>query len=176
MLEWDGQITKGSTAALKYYYWLKALDEAEQSAWVRSLVQDYDSIVEQRPPWNIEFNAELIPVIRETWLQGLDEMRSNLGDTAQPWGRVFRAGRDDATWPVGGGGGDLLDLTTLRTMLYDEPNEHHQRHGFAGQTSTQLVVLSKPIQRWIYPPVGQSDRPESPHYRDQAGWCFRNGH
>ena len=172
MLEWDGQITKDSTAALKYYYWLKALDEAEQSAWVRSLVQDYDSIVEQRPPWNIELNAELLAVIRETWLQGLDEMRSNHGDTAQPWGRVFRAGRDDVTWPVGGGGGDLLDLTTLRTMLYHEPNERHERHGVAGQTSTQVVVLSKPIQSWIYLPVGQSDRPESPHYRDQAGTVF----
>ena len=85
---------------------------------------------------------------------------------------MFRAGRDDVTWPVGGGGGDLLDLTTLRTMLYDEPNEHHERHGVAGQTSTQVVVLSKPIQSWIYLPVGQSDRPESPHYRDQAGTVF----
>ena len=132
MLEWDGQITKDSAAALKYYHWLKALDEAEQGAWVRSLVQDYDSIVEQRPPWDIELSAELLAVIRETWLQGLDEMRSNLGDTAQPWGRVFRAGRDDVTWPVGGGGGDLLDLTTLRSMVYSQSNEHHERHGLAG--------------------------------------------
>ena len=117
-------------------------------------------------------SAELLAVIRETWLQGLDEMRSNLGDTVQPWGRVFRAGRDDVTWPVGGGGGDLLDLTTLRSMVYSQPNEHHERHGFAGQTSTQVVALSNPIQSWIYLPVGQPGRLESPHYRDQAGTVF----
>ena len=119
-----------------------------------------------------ELSAELLAVIRETWLQGFDEMRSDFGDTAQPWGRMFRAGRDDLTWPVGGGGGALLDLTTLRTMLYDEPNEHHKRHGVARQTSTQVVVLSQPIQSWIYLPVGLSDRPESAHYRDQAGTVF----
>jgi hypothetical protein len=33
-------------------------------------------------------------------------------------------------------------------------------------------VLSQPIQSWIYLPVGQSDRPGSPHYTDQAEKLF----
>ena len=59
-------------------------------------------------------------------------------------------------------------------MGYADADENHQRHGNRGQTSTQLVVLSKPIRSWVYLPVGQSDRPESPHYRDQAQTVFAN--
>ena len=172
LLNWEGQLTKDSTAALKYYYWRSALNQVSQGAEIRSLVDDHMSIVEQRPPRPLALSEAQLAVLREAWIAGLDEMRSHFADTAQHWGRVFRVGRDDASWPVGGGGGDHLGLTTLRTLVYLEPNERHERHGFAGQTSTQLVVLSKPIQSWIYLPVGQSDRPDSPHYRDQAETVF----
>jgi hypothetical protein len=32
--------------------------------------------------------------------------------------------------------------------------------------------LSKPVRSWTYVPIGQSDRPSSPHYRDQAEKLF----
>jgi hypothetical protein len=32
--------------------------------------------------------------------------------------------------------------------------------------------LSKPIRSWTYVPIGQSDRPKSPHYNDQAEKIF----
>jgi len=57
-------------------------------------------------------------------------------------------------------------------MGYEEANGDQQRNGNRGQTSTQIVELSKPIRSWIYLPVGQSDRPSSPHYRDQAETVF----
>ena len=172
MLGWDGQITKDNTAALKYYYWRTALDETEAGPGIRDLVDDHYAIVEQRPPRPVELSGEQLATVSEAWLAGLENMRSHFGDTAQPWGRVFRAGRDDVTWPVGGGGGDHLGLTTMRTMGYAGANENLERHGVSGQTSTQIVVLSDPIQSWIYLPTGQSDRPESPHYRDQAETVF----
>jgi acyl-homoserine lactone acylase PvdQ len=59
-------------------------------------------------------------------------------------------------------------------MGYAEANGDFERNGNRGQTSTQVVVLSKPIRSWIYLPVGQSDRPESAHYRDQAETVFGN--
>jgi acyl-homoserine-lactone acylase len=99
-------------------------------------------------------------------------MAVELGGTDAPWGRVFRVGRGDASWPVDGGGGDHLGLTTLRTMGYDEPNGSAERWGNRGQTSTQVIELSQPITSWIYLPVGQSDRPGSPHYTDQAERVF----
>jgi len=46
------------------------------------------------------------------------------------------------------------------------------RWGRGGQTSTQVIVLSKPIRSWTYVPIGQSDHPDSPHYRDQAEKLF----
>ncbi|MBI4832725.1 MAG: penicillin acylase family protein, partial [Candidatus Lindowbacteria bacterium] len=49
---------------------------------------------------------------------------------------------------------------------------NHTRWGESGQTSTQVVVLSNPIKSWAYLPIGESDRPESPHYRDQAEKLF----
>ena len=174
LANWDGQLSKNSTAALKYYYWRSALNEIPEGSEIRALVDDQLSIVEQRPPRPIKLSRKQLNLVREAWLAGLDQMRSHFGDSNQLWGRVFRVGRDDMSWPVGGGGGDHLGLTTLRSMVYAEPNEQHERHGFGGQTSTQLVVLSKPIKSWIYLPVGQSDRPESPHYRDQAKTVFSN--
>ena len=57
-------------------------------------------------------------------------------------------------------------------MGYAEANGAWERYGNRGQTSTQIVVLSKPIQSWLYLPVGQSDRADSPHYRDQAELVF----
>ncbi len=172
ILGWDGQITKDSTAALKYYYWRAALDEIEAGPAIRDLVDDHYSIVEQRPPRAIELDDEQLATVREAWLNGLNRIRSDLGDTTQPWGRVFRTGRDGVTWPVGGGGGDHLGLTTMRTMGYADANENQERHGVSGQTSTQIVVLSEPIQSWLYLPTGQSDRPDSPHYRDQSETVF----
>jgi hypothetical protein len=88
------------------------------------------------------------------------------------YGDVFRVGRDDASWPVGGGGDSKLGLTTLRNVGFSEAREDGTRWGIRGQTSTQVVVLSRPIQSWTALPIGQSDRPESSHYTDQAEKLF----
>ncbi len=172
MLSWDGRLSKDSTAALKYYYWRKTLHEAEAGPAVRTAVDDHYAIVEQRPAQSIELSAGELSAVAEAWQEGLSLMAEELGSTAEPWGRVFRVGREGVSWPVGGGGGDHLGLTTLRSMGYGESDETGQRHGNRGQTSTQVVVLSEPIQSWIYLPVGQSDRPESAHFRDQAETVF----
>ncbi len=174
LLEWDGQITKDSSAALKYYFWRTALNETEAGPGIRDVVDDHYAIVEQRQPRPVELDDAQLAAVREAWESGLDRMRSELGDTAQPWGRVFKAGRDGNGWPVGGGGGDHLGLTTLRTMGYAASDENQERHGVSGQTSTQIVVLSDPIQSWLYLPTGQSDRPDSPHYSDQSETVFSN--
>lgn len=57
-------------------------------------------------------------------------------------------------------------------MGYGKEREDHTQWGNSGQTSTQIIVLSKPIQSWTALPIGQSDRPDSPHYSDQAEKVF----
>ncbi|MBI3119069.1 MAG: penicillin acylase family protein, partial [Candidatus Hydrogenedentes bacterium] len=97
--------------------------------------------------------------------------KEHFGSLDATYGDKFRVGRDDKSWPLGGGGGNL-GITTLRNVGFGQEKPDHTRWGQSGQTSTQIVVMSKPIQSWTYVPIGQSDRPASPHYADQAEKLF----
>jgi acyl-homoserine lactone acylase PvdQ len=174
LLAWDGRLQKDSTAALKYYYWRAALHDSDGGTALRERVDDHYSVVTGRAPAPPVLSDADKDLVRNTWTQAMSTMQEQFGERNPVWGDVFRVGRDDQSWPVEGGGGDHLGLTTLRSMGYDEPNERHERWGNRGQTSTQVVVLSKPIQSWIYLPVGQSDDPASAHYTDQAASVFTN--
>ena len=44
--------------------------------------------------------------------------------------------------------------------------------GQGGQTSTQVVVLTKVPQSWTIIPLGMSDHRDSPHWDDQAEKLF----
>jgi acyl-homoserine lactone acylase PvdQ len=44
--------------------------------------------------------------------------------------------------------------------------------GEGGQTSTQIVSLTKPPQSYMVIPMGESDHPDSPHFDDQAEKLF----
>lgn len=174
LLAWDGQLSKESSGALKYAYWRFQLRDHAQSAEIRRAVDDYYAVVENRVARPLNLSTKQKTILRETFRLAMDKMRSELGGTDVPYGRVFRVGRDKKSWPVGGGGGRRLGLTTLRTVDYTDPNEKFERWGKSGQTSTQVVELSVPIKSWIYLPVGQSDIPESDHYSDQAEKLFQN--
>jgi acyl-homoserine lactone acylase PvdQ len=63
-------------------------------------------------------------------------------------------------------------MRTLRSVGFEDERDDHTAWGHNGQTSTQVVVLSQPVKSWTAPPIGQSDRPDSPHYRDQAEKVF----
>ena len=82
------------------------------------------------------------------------------GSSHAVYGDRFRVGRGERSWPVGGGGepGSEGGTTTLRNMGYSEAREDQTRWGVRGQTSTQIVVMSKPPQSWLYMPLG----PERP--------------
>ena len=47
--------------------------------------------------------------------------------------------------------------------------------GRGGQTSTQVVELTKPPKSWTVVPLGQSDHKESGHWDDQAEKLFSKG-
>jgi acyl-homoserine lactone acylase PvdQ len=88
------------------------------------------------------------------------------------FGTLFRVGRQGGgrTWPVGGG--SLIDygMATPRAISFDPVGK--EMVGRSGQTSTQIVVLTKPPQSWMVIPLGESDHPDSPHYDDQAQKLF----
>jgi len=120
----------------------------------------------------VAIDAERASALLAAFEAAAARLRSGPLGPAATWGDRFRVGRDERSWPVGGGGDGAFGLVTLRNVGYGPDREDGTRWGERGQTSTQLVELSDPIRSWLYLPVGQSDRPDSPHYADQAERLF----
>ena len=88
------------------------------------------------------------------------------------FGTLFRVGRQGAshTWPVGGGSLAEVGMATPRAISFEKSGAEMIGHG--GQTSTQIVILTKPPQSFMVIPLGESDHADSPHYDDQAEKLF----
>ncbi|MEP7272188.1 MAG: penicillin acylase family protein [Acidobacteriota bacterium] len=171
---WDGYANADSAGALKFYYWRHALIKKMPTASYNALVakiNDYLDLFGWSKP-----SAAVTEAEQRMMVAALDEgmriMRTNHGNLNTVFGDVFRVGRDEVSWPVGGGSQIPEGMATLRSTNFSEEKADHTRWGYGGQTSTEVVVLSKPIKSFTQPPIGQSDRKESPHYRDQAEKLF----
>ena len=88
------------------------------------------------------------------------------------FGTLFRVGREGAarTYPVSGGSLTEAGMATPRAISFDKVGNEMVGHG--GQTSTQIVILTKPPQSYMVIPLGESDHPDSPHFDDQAEKLF----
>jgi acyl-homoserine lactone acylase PvdQ len=174
LLAWDGYSHSDSHGALKYYYWRRAVRSALGSAYaglVTNLADYMAALAKPKPEAKDPSDAEL-KALTAGFSAAMKTMRSNHNSLDAAYGDVFRVGRGDKSWPVGGGSLVEEGMATLRAIGFEPPKPDYTRWGTSGQTSTQVVVLSKPIQSWTQPPIGESDRPDSPHYRDQAEKLF----
>jgi hypothetical protein len=61
-------------------------------------------------------------------------------------------------------------MSTPRAVSFEKKDKIMLGHG--GQTSTQVVILTKPPQSWMVIPLGESDHSDSPHFDDQAEKLF----
>ena len=88
------------------------------------------------------------------------------------FGSLFRVGRQGAqrSWPVSGGSLREAGMATPRAVNFEKSG--NQMIGQGGQTSTQIVILTKPPQSYMVIPLGESDHPDSPHFDDQAEKLF----
>ncbi len=175
LLAWDGEVRPDSTGALKYYYWRKQIEDMysqEDRRGPESMMDGgyLDAIGKPLPP--MDLSGEILDAVASAFDSAMDALQRDYGRLNVPYGEKFRVGRDEKSWPVGGGDDSL---TTLRNMSYGQERPDHTRWGQGGQTSTQLCVMTKPVQSWMYLPVGESDRPGSPHYRDLAEKAFSPG-
>jgi acyl-homoserine lactone acylase PvdQ len=91
------------------------------------------------------------------------------------FGTFFRIGRQGGTrtWPASGGTLSEAGMATPRAISFNQSGG--QMVGHSGQTSTQIVILSKPPQSYMVLPLGESDHPESGHFDDQAEKLFSQG-
>ena len=171
---WNGRADADSVAALHYYAWRQALnrlpDRASQS--MARKLDDFMAAVGRRRA----ATPELSPAEQQGMVTALAgaaaALKDKHGRLDVKFGDVFRVGRDDKSWPVGGGSQSEVGMGTLRAIGFGAERKDRTRWGSGGQTSTQIIALTKPIRSWTQPPIGQSDRPDSPHYRDQAEKLF----
>jgi acyl-homoserine lactone acylase PvdQ len=174
ILSWNGRSEADSKGAMVYYYWRTALRGELGSAY-RTLVDkvnDYMAALGRRAPSTLQPSDSELAALVSALAAGMKTMRANHGSLEVTFGDVFRVGREDKSWPVGGGSLVEEGMATLRAIGFRPPGADHTRWGHSGQTSTQVVILTKPIQSWTQPPIGQSDRPDSPFFRDQAEKLF----
>jgi acyl-homoserine lactone acylase PvdQ len=199
---WNRRADAASPGALVYYFWRRALREhlsaprrgergeaatAAGAARVAALERKVDD-------WLAPFGRSLGARSWQAGALSRDEQQAMVvaleragvalrerfgmvdGRLDASFGDVFRVGRldgaDDRSWPVGGGSLRDEGMATLRAISFEPERADGKRWGRSGQTSTQVVVLTNPIRSWTQPPIGQSDRVDSPHYRDQAEKLF----
>jgi acyl-homoserine-lactone acylase len=158
ILNFDGFAHKESIGALDYLYWRMALGDEQAGSLAEA----------------IEAHKDLTPSQRDVLTSGLavaiTKLTAEHGTTEVRLGDVYRIGRGGESWPIGGvkfypGG---VEVTTLRAMLAEDPDSKGLRWVYAGQRQPVLTILTNPIQSFTSAPYGQSDRPESLHYSDQA--------
>jgi acyl-homoserine-lactone acylase len=173
---WDRKLEADSRGALVYDYWREQLRADLGDAKLGELlagIDDLYAVVGDGGAKPIAVSAEGKAALAGALARAMDRLAANHGGVDAVYGDRHRVGRGGRSWPVGGGGGDrLLGMTTLRNMGYGAERDDKTLWGERGQTSTQVVVLRTPPRSWLYLPWGQSDRPESPHYADQAEKLF----
>jgi acyl-homoserine lactone acylase PvdQ len=175
LLGWDRRNTVDSPGALKYTAWREQLakDHGEEGADALSdAIDDWYAIVEGREPRPVELSATQLRMLAGSFARAMDAIVEHHGSLDAVYGDRHRVGRGERSWPVGGAGRGP-GTSTLRAVGYErEEREGHALRGARGQTATQVVVMSDPPRSWIYLPLGQSDREDSPHFDDQAEKLF----
>ena len=152
--EWNRRSDADSRAALGFYLFKLALGTAARAA---------------EPPASLGDEE-----IRGALGKAEDRLAADFAPDAV-FGTLFRVGRQGGTrtWPVGGGTLQEAGMATPRAIGFTKAGS--QMVGRSGQTSTQVVVLTKPPQSFMVIPLGESDDPKSPHFDDQAEKLFSKG-
>jgi penicillin amidase len=148
---WNKRSDADSRAALAFYLFKMALGDAA------SAVEPPDSVSDD--------------LIRAALKKAQARLETEFPYQAA-YGTYFRVGREGATktYPVGGGTVREAGMSTPRAINFQKRGSVMVGQG--GQTSTQIVVLTKPPRSYMILPLGESDHKDSPHFDDQARELF----
>ena len=161
IVRWNRRSDADSVGAAAYKFWKDQL-------WKEEEILDAD-VAGQTPP---EVPADrLVQAVTD----GAAEMRKQWGHLDVKYGDIYRVGRagSSKTWPVGGG--SVKGLATPRAIGFGPRPTERRFLARGGQTSTQLVQMTKPPRSWTLLPLGESDHPNSKHFDDQAEKLFSPG-
>lgn len=151
LAEWNRRSDAESRMALAFYLFKMALGDFSRA------IEPPASLTEEQ--------------IRAALQKAEQQLRSEFPPDAV-YGTLFRVGRQGGkrTYPVGGGSVQEAAMATPRAIGFNKIG--NEMVGRSGQTSTQIVILTKPPQSFMVIPLGESDRPDSPHFDDQAEKLF----
>jgi acyl-homoserine lactone acylase PvdQ len=157
---WNRRADVASTGAIAYRYWKDQLGDEARLA----------DRAGRTPPASIT-DQQLVHALAA----GAAALERDWGRLEVQYGEVYRVGREgsDRTWPVGGG--SVPGMATPRAIGFAPQPVGKTFVGRSGQTSTQVVQLSKPPRSWTLLPLGISDRRDSKHWDDQAEKLFSPG-
>lgn len=157
--DWNRHCDADSTGAIAYHYWKEAFGPD---------MQKIDRAAFAPPPVEEK-------VLLANLEQAAAKMMADFGKYEVPYGEVYRVGREGTkrNWPVSGG--SVAGIATPRAIGFKPIENTKTFLGSGGQTSTQIVVMTKPPKSWTVLPLGESDHPNSPHYDDQAEKLFSKG-
>jgi acyl-homoserine lactone acylase PvdQ len=157
ILRWNRRADADSVGAVAYRYWKDQLGDQVRLS----------DRAGRNPP---------VEVTDDQLLRALDTGSAQLykqwGRLEVKYGEVYRVGRTgrDRSWPVAGG--SVPSMATPRAIGFQPNKDGKTFVGRSGQTSTQIVQLSKPPRSWTLLPLGESDHPDSKHFDDQAEKLF----
>ena len=151
ILDWNRRSDADSRGALAYYLFKLALGERSKML---------------EPPADLTDDD-----VRTALYKAAEQLQADFPPGAT-FGTLFRVGREGSArnWPVGGGTIAAAGMATPRAISFDKKDKIMLGRG--GQTSTQIVVLTKPPQSWMVIPQGESERTDSSHFDDQAEKFF----
>ncbi len=155
ILDWNRRSDAGSRGALAYYLFKMSLGERSKLLEPSPDLTDDD--------------------VRAALRKAAEQLQADFPPGAT-YGTLFRVGREGSArnWPVGGGSVAAAGMATPRAISFDRKDKIMLGRG--GQTSTQIVILTKPPQSWMVIPLGESDHPDSQHFDDQAEKLFSQAH
>jgi acyl-homoserine-lactone acylase len=174
MKSWNFELAANSKAALKYVYWRAQLRKNLGWAGMKKLSKKIDYLLEplRETKTTVNLSRGELQLLASSFAEGLSKLETDLGTTDKTYGDVFRIARGNNSWPSEGGMAYSIGLTTVRSVHYGNTRPDNTRWAQGGQTSTTVVLLTKPVQSWTSVPFGQSNRSGSPHFSDQAEELF----
>jgi acyl-homoserine-lactone acylase len=162
IVRWNRRADADSTGAVAYRYW-------KDQIWTDKKILLNDRAGQPIPKQVTD------DLLLQALVAGAKTLHADWGRLEVKYGDVYRVGRKGGTrtWPVSGG--SVEGLATPRAISFDKLPDKKTFLARGGQTSTQVVQLTKPPRSWTLLPLGESDHPESKHWDDQAEKLFSPG-
>jgi acyl-homoserine-lactone acylase len=157
IINWNRRCDADSVGAVAYKYWKEAFGKDVERMDRAGL-----------PPTPDITDEQMIA----TLAKAAAKLQSDFGRADIAYGEVYRVGRKgtDKTWPVSGG--SVSSIATPRAISFEPIPDTKKFLGHGGQTSTQVVLLTKPPKSWTLLPLGESDHADGRHYDDQCEKLF----